>query len=70
MDGRQASEVAIAADVLNRMLELGRLEYVRTPISVRPVSLTIGKAGSFARLAGTKGVRYPRSRWVNPMPGA
>ena len=28
-DGRQASEVAIAADVLNRMLELGRPEYVR-----------------------------------------
>ena len=26
---RQASEVAIAADVLNRMLELGRPEYVR-----------------------------------------
>src|SRR4051812_3260907 len=29
MDGRQATEVAIAADVLNRMLELGRPEYVR-----------------------------------------
>jgi hypothetical protein len=29
-DGRQASEVAIAADVLNRMLDLGRPEYVRT----------------------------------------
>ena len=28
-DGRQASEVALAADVLNRMLELGRPEYVR-----------------------------------------
>src|SRR4051812_12981632 len=28
-DGRQASEVAIAADMLNRMLELGRPEYVR-----------------------------------------
>src|SRR4051794_2383093 len=28
-DGRQASEVAIAADVLNRMLDLGRPEYVR-----------------------------------------
>src|SRR5215217_3236541 len=28
-DGRQASEVAIVADVLNRMLELGRPEYVR-----------------------------------------
>ena len=28
-EGRQASEVAIAADVLNRMLDLGRLEYVR-----------------------------------------
>src|SRR5215208_398498 len=28
-DKRQASEVAIAADVLNRMLELGRPEYVR-----------------------------------------
>src|SRR4051795_7475306 len=28
-DGRQAIEVAIAADVLNRMLELGRPEYVR-----------------------------------------
>src|SRR4051794_33970639 len=28
-DGRQASEVAIATDVLNRMLELGRPEYVR-----------------------------------------
>jgi hypothetical protein len=29
-DGRQAIEVAIAADVLNRMLELGRPEYIRT----------------------------------------
>jgi hypothetical protein len=28
-NGRQASEVAIAVDVLNRMLELGRPEYVR-----------------------------------------
>ncbi len=28
-DGPQATEVAIAADVLNRMLELGRPEYVR-----------------------------------------
>ena len=28
-DPRQATEVAIAADVLNRMLELGRPEYVR-----------------------------------------
>jgi hypothetical protein len=28
-DGRQATEVAIAATVLNRMLELGRPEYVR-----------------------------------------
>src|SRR5918997_6898732 len=28
-DGRQASEVAIATDVLNRMLDLGRPEYVR-----------------------------------------
>ena len=28
-DGRQATEVAIAADVLNRMLEFGRPEYVR-----------------------------------------
>jgi hypothetical protein len=28
-DGRQATEVAIAADVLNRMLKLGRPEYVR-----------------------------------------
>jgi hypothetical protein len=28
-NGRQAIEVAIAADVLNRMLELGRPEYVR-----------------------------------------
>jgi hypothetical protein len=28
-DGRQAAEVAIAAGVLNRMLELGRPEYVR-----------------------------------------
>ena len=27
--GRQATEVAIAADVLNRMLDLGRPEYVR-----------------------------------------
>jgi hypothetical protein len=30
-DERQASEVAIAADVLNRMLDLGRPEYVRIP---------------------------------------
>ena len=29
-DGRQATEVAIAAGALNRMLELGRPEYVRT----------------------------------------
>jgi hypothetical protein len=29
-DGRQATEVAIAANVLNRMLEFGRPEYVRT----------------------------------------
>ena len=29
-DGRQATEVAIAANALNRMLELGRPEYVRT----------------------------------------
>jgi hypothetical protein len=28
-DGRQTTEVAIAADVLNRMLELERPEYVR-----------------------------------------
>jgi hypothetical protein len=28
-DGRQVTEVTIAADVLNRMLELGRPEYVR-----------------------------------------
>ncbi len=28
-DGRQSTEVAIAADALNRMLELGRPEYVR-----------------------------------------
>ncbi len=28
-DGRQATEVAIAAHVLNRMLDLGRPEYVR-----------------------------------------
>ncbi len=28
-DGRQATEVAIAAGILNRMLELGRPEYVR-----------------------------------------
>ena len=28
-DGRQATEVAIAAKVLNRMLDLGRPEYVR-----------------------------------------
>ncbi|MBL6459669.1 IS5/IS1182 family transposase, partial [Belnapia sp. T6] len=28
--GRRATEVAIAADMLNRMLDLGRPEYVRT----------------------------------------
>jgi hypothetical protein len=28
-DGRQATEAAIAAEVLNRMLEPGRPEYVR-----------------------------------------
>ena len=28
-DGRQATEVAVAADVLNRMLDLGRPEHVR-----------------------------------------
>ena len=29
-DGRQETEVAIAAEALNRMLDLGRPEYVRT----------------------------------------
>jgi hypothetical protein len=29
-DGRRATEVAIAAGVLNRMLDMGRPEYVRT----------------------------------------
>ena len=29
-DGRQATEVAIAVHVLNRMLELGRPNYIRT----------------------------------------
>ncbi|HYZ33249.1 MAG TPA: IS5 family transposase [Crenalkalicoccus sp.] len=29
-DGRRATEVAIATDVMNRMLDLGRSEYVRT----------------------------------------
>jgi hypothetical protein len=29
-DGRQETEVAIAVDALNRMLDLGRPEYVRT----------------------------------------
>ena len=29
-DARQATEVAIATNVLNRMLDLGRPEYVRT----------------------------------------
>ena len=29
IDGRQATEVAIAVQVLNRMLDLGRPEYVR-----------------------------------------
>jgi hypothetical protein len=29
-DWRQASELAIAINVLNRMLDLGRPEYVRT----------------------------------------
>jgi hypothetical protein len=28
-DGRQRTEVAVAAEALNRMLELGRPEYVR-----------------------------------------
>ena len=28
-DGRQATEVAVAADVLNRMFDLGRPEHVR-----------------------------------------
>jgi len=28
-DGRQDTEVAIAVDALNRMLDLGRPEYVR-----------------------------------------
>ena len=28
-DGRRDTEVAVAADALNRMLELGRPEYVR-----------------------------------------
>ena len=30
-DRRRATEVAIAVDALNRMLELGRPEYVRLP---------------------------------------
>ncbi|TPG46479.1 IS5 family transposase [Roseomonas nepalensis] len=30
MDGRQATEMVLAAEVLNRMLDLGRPEYVRT----------------------------------------
>jgi hypothetical protein len=30
-DGRQATEVAIASEVLNRMLDLDRPEYVRIP---------------------------------------
>ena len=34
-DGRQASEVAIAADVLNRIVELGRPGYVRIIAAVR-----------------------------------
>ena len=34
-DGRQASEVAIAADVLNRMVELERPEYARIIAAVR-----------------------------------
>src|SRR4051812_26598776 len=39
-DGRQATEVAIAADVLNRMLELGRPEYVRIAYPGTPVGLS------------------------------
>ncbi len=38
-NGRQATEVAIAADVLNRMLELGRPEYVRIARPGTPVEL-------------------------------
>jgi hypothetical protein len=38
-DGRQATEVAIAAEMLNRMLELGRPEYVRTASSGTRVGL-------------------------------
>jgi hypothetical protein len=34
-DGRQAAEGAIAAEVLNRMLDLGRPEYVRIACCVR-----------------------------------
>jgi hypothetical protein len=30
MDARQATEVAVAVNVLNRMLEMGRPNYVRT----------------------------------------
>ena len=47
-----------------------RLPKRYTPISAQPVSPTIGKAGCSARLAGTKEARYPRNRWVSPMPGA
>src|SRR4051795_12460889 len=39
-------------------------------VTGRPGSPMTGEAGCFARRAGTKGVRYPRSRWVSAMPGA
>src|SRR4051794_22540763 len=39
-DGRQAIEVAIAADVLNRMLDPGRPEYVRPPCPGTRVGLS------------------------------
>jgi hypothetical protein len=42
-EGRQSTEVAIAVASLNRMLELGRPEYVRLP-------RTVGAGADFARL--------------------
>ena len=59
-DERQATEVAIAADVLNRMLDLGLPEYVRIALprtregSVRPHRRSTQQGGSHTVQAPAK----------------
>src|SRR4051794_37190644 len=58
-DGRQATEVAIAADVLNRMLDLGRPEYVRPAYPGTRVGLN-------APIPPIHATRWPRGRTHQP----